>query len=302
MSDRLALVTGGMGFLGRHVVSALVFSGYRVIGLGHGVNDAPINGFQWIDGDVNLESLKEIKETPDVIIHCAGGGSVAFANSNPFVDFSRTVDTTLAVLEYARQCPNVPRVILPSSAAIYGGAKSWPTPETELATPVSPYGIHKLIAEKICQSYARYYLVPVAIVRLFSVYGAGLRKQLLWDACCKFSSGTASFFGSGEEERDWIHVSDAVNLLLRVADFAGEDCPIYNGGSGAVVSNRELLGFLSECFSKGSAPCFSGVVKVGDPDRYHADIRTAKGIGWSPQVAWKEGVAGYAEWFKKGAI
>ncbi len=302
MSDRLALVTGGMGFVGRHVISALILAGYRVIGVGHGVNNVPINGFRWIEGDVDLETLKNIKEVPEIVIHCAGGGSVAFANSNPFEDFSRTVDTTLAVLEYARQCSSIPRVVLPSSAAVYGGAKSWPTPEAELAAPVSPYGIHKYMAEKICQSYAKYYSIPVAIVRLFSVYGVGLRKQLLWDACCKFSEGTASFFGCGNEERDWIHISDAVSLLLHVASFAGEHCPIYNGGSGSAVSNRELLSFLSGYFDNSSELCFSGVVKVGDPDRYHADIRAAKDIGWSPRVTWEEGVAGYAEWFKKGAV
>lgn len=301
MADRTALVTGGMGFVGHHVTSALISQGYRVVGVGHGSAPLPesTQNFRWIEGDIKLEVLNAINEPPDLIFHCAGGGSVAFANNAPFVDYSRTVETTLAVLEYARISPAKPRVVLPSSAAVYGDASIFPTPESQLTAPVSPYGVHKEIAEKICQSYARHYSVSVAIVRLFSVYGVGLKKQLLWDACRKLSEGNTAFFGTGEEVRDWIHVSDAVALMIRAADFAGESCPIYNGGGGEAFSNRVLLEFLAERLGVIQKPCFSGQTKAGDPLKYCADIDKSRAINWTPKVSWKDGVSEYAEWFQR---
>ena len=157
---------------------------------------------------------------PDVIVHCAGSGSVGFSMTHPYQDFQRTVATTLAVLEYARLYAPRARVAYPSSAGVYGEVQKLPIAETDPLSPASPYGVHKRFAEELCASYAQHFGIAVAVVRLFSVYGAGLRKQLLWDASQKIMRGENRFFGTGEEIRDWLHVEDAASLLIAAAGHA----------------------------------------------------------------------------------
>jgi len=139
-------------------------------------------------------------------------------------------------------------------------------------------------------------------VRLFSVYGAGLRKQLLWDASQKIMRGENNFFGTGDEIRDWLHVEDAASLLITAAGHASAMCPIVNGGSGAGVTVREVLAELFTRFERADAPNFSGAARSGDPVGYVADIARAREWGWQPLVDWKQGVCEYVGWFKGGAL
>src|SRR3990167_1898942 len=96
-----------------------------------------------------------------------------------------------------------------SSATVYGLAKQLPISEDATLRPISPYGVYKSMAEQLCQVYDNYYQLSIAVVRLFSIYGAGLQMQLLLDGCNKLCMGQAEFFGTGEEIRDCLHVIDA---------------------------------------------------------------------------------------------
>ena len=299
---KTALVTGAFGFLGRHVARQLTRDDWRVIGLGHGSwtrdewDDWGIA--EWHRGDVTLETLITYASEPDLILHCAGSGSVGFSMTHPYQDFQRTVTTTLAVLEYARFCAPRTRIAYPSSAGVYGTVQKLPITETDPLTPSSPYGVHKRVVEELCASYAKHFGIHVALVRLFSVYGAGLRKQLLWDASRKIFGGKNGFFGTGEEIRDWLHVKDAASLLITAAGRSSTECPIVNGGSGVGVSVREILMELFACFGSQDPPVFFGTSRSGDPSGYVADISMAEGWGWRPTVCRHEGVREYAEWFK----
>jgi UDP-glucose 4-epimerase len=299
---KTALVTGAYGFLGRHVARQLARDDWRVIGQGHGSwtrdewDDWGIA--EWHGGDVTLETLITYASEPDLIIHCAGSGSVGFSMTHPYQDFQRTVATTLAVLEYARFYAPRTRIAYPSSAGVYGTVQKLPITETDPLTPSSLYGVHKRMAEELCAGYAKHFGIHVALVRLFSVYGAGLRKQLLWDASRKIFDGKNVFFGTGEEIRDWLHVEDAASLLITAAGRSSTECPIVNGGSGVGVSVREILMELFACFGSTGLPVFSGASRSGDPSGYVADISLAEGWGWRPTVGRQEGVLEYAEWFK----
>jgi UDP-glucose 4-epimerase len=176
-----------------------------------------------------------------------------------------------------------------------------PIAESDPLLPVSPYGVHKKISEEMCCSYARNFGLSVAIVRLFSVYGIGLRKQLLWDACMKIRDGGNGFFGSGMETRDWLHINDAASLLFTASERASSECPIVNGGAGQGVLVRDVLSELFDCFGRSDAPQFSGAARTGDPVHYIADISRLAGWSWHPNMQWREGMREYAEWFKKGA-
>jgi UDP-glucose 4-epimerase len=242
-------------------------------------------------------------EKPHAMLHFAGSGSVGFSLANPLEDFERTVRSTAHVLEYVRKYSPDTRVIYASSASVYGAVKKLPISETSPRSPISPYGAHKAMAEQLIELYARQFQVSAAVVRFFSVYGTGLRKQLLWDGCRKLADGGMTFMGTGREVRDWLHVEDAARLMVMAADKATAGCPIVNGGTGSGVSVREILTELA--VNLGSLPAgvrFSGAERVGDPPAFVADIARAGRWGWRPLVPWRNGVAAYAKWWKEAEI
>jgi UDP-glucose 4-epimerase len=298
-------VTGANGFLGRHVARCFAGRGHAVLGIGHGEwlrEEWELWGLSgWHSADVTLETLRQHAGEPAVIVHCAGGGSVSFSIDDPIADFERTVVTTAHVLEYVRKSAPSCRVVYPSSASIYGTAETVPIGEDCPAAPISQYGTHKLMAEQMVTSYGRQFGTSAAIVRLFSVYGCGLRKQLLWDACRKFASHDSVFMGTGDEMRDWLHVEDAATLLLAAAEHASPRCPTVNGGSGQGVTVRDVLLHLGSGPFQ-TEPSFSGAQRMGDPTRFVADIESAKAWGWLPKRRWTEGVEEYAKWWKRNLL
>jgi UDP-glucose 4-epimerase len=304
--SRAALVTGAHGFIGRHASRHLARRGWRVLGLGHGRFDAAereawgLSDFTY--ADVTLASLAATGFKPDLVVHCAGGSTVGYSLTHPLQDFERTAATTAAMLEFVRDTARGARIAFLSSAAVYGDAGSQPLAETTPLAPVSPYGVHKRIGEDLCRMYAAQFRVRCVILRLFSVYGAGMRKQLLWDAANRARAGEgASFAGTGRELRDWLHVEDAASLIETAQELASADCPVLNGGTGAGVPVAQILGELFAAFGRADAPRFTGERRAGDPQAFVADIARARAAGWQPQIAWRDGVRGYAEWFRKTA-
>jgi UDP-glucose 4-epimerase len=298
------VVTGANGFLGRHAARLFARKGHTVLGIGHGEwsrEEWESWGLsEWRQADITLSTLQQFAEHPSVIVHCAGGGSVSFSAENPLGDFERTVVTTAHVLEYVRWHAPSCSVVYPSSASVYGTVENMPIREDCRVSPISQYGVHKLMAEHIVASYARQFGTSASIVRLFSVYGSGLRKQLLWDACCKFANRDSDFMGTGEEVRDWLHVEDAAELLLAAADHASAQCPTVNGGNGEGIKVREVLRHLGRSFLQGElTPRFTGKQRTGDPSRYVADIESAKAWGWLPKRGWQDGVSEYAAWWQR---
>jgi UDP-glucose 4-epimerase len=303
---RLALVTGARGFIGRHLSRRLAASGWRVTGLGRGGWDrgeSRVWGVsEWHDDEVTLQALQARAGGPELIVHCAGGASVAASIEQPLRSYHDTCSTTAAVLEYVRLCAPGASLVLPSSVAVYGEAPGQPIAEGAPLQPVSPYGVYKQIAEQLCRSYARDYRIAVAVVRLFSVYGPGLRKQLWWDACGRLSRDESPrFSGDGSETRDWLHVTDAAALLELAGERASRDCPVVNGGSGEAPSLGELLERLFALLGRSDRPQFTGVGRKGDPKRHLADTRRARAWGWAPRTGWREGLAEYVDWFRREA-
>lgn len=306
-----AIITGAHGFLGRRCAEGFSAAGYDVHGIGHGGwPEAEYSKYgikTWISADITYEALCSIGCGADIdaVVHCGGGSSVAYSVEHPSLDFRKTVESTLAVLEFIRRENPGARLVYPSSTAVYGAAcADERISEGRALNPVSPYGFHKAAAELLCESYHRNYGVKCSIIRFFSLYGEGLTKQLLWDACNKIANAPegsdVEFFGTGNETRDWLHVSDAVGLMLiTAASTAPFD--IVNGGSGVKTTIAETLALIVKSFEKlGRAGCgisFRGAVKPGDPAHYWADTSRAEAMGWSPRVAFPDGAARYVEWF-----
>lgn len=297
------LVTGGFGFLGRAVARIFKARGCRVVGIGHGAwaqEEARTHGFDvWRESDVSLVGLAALGERYDLVVHCAGAGSVGFSMTNPLEAFDKTVRGTAELLDHLRRSGSTAVLVYPSSAAIYGAADDEPLAETHAMNPVSPYGYHKKITEDLLECYSKYFGVRVAIVRFFSIYGPELTKQLLWDAAAKLSSGEkeATFWGTGDETRDWIHVDDAAALIARVADGDARFV-VVNGATGERVTVARVLEMLRRAMNVDIALRFNGVIKPGDPRYYHADMTRALASGWRPSIALSDGLAGYVRWMR----
>lgn len=298
------LITGGFGFLGRAVAKNYKQQGYKVVGIGRGrwdAADASLHGFDsWFDASITLSSLMTLTDRFDVVAHCGGNGSVGYSMDHPLQDFEKTVQGTVELLEFLRVARSSAVLVYPSSAGVYGAKEDLPIDTDAVLNPISPYGYHKRIAEELLESYSRAYGIKVAIVRFFSIYGAGLTKQLLWDAASKLTnagSDTAMFWGTGEETRDWIASSDAAALMASAAKTE-KRFVIVNGGSGERVTVRSVLMLLRAALEVSTNIEFNGRVRDGDPRFYHADISQAKALGWVPQVRLEAGIAKYAQWFK----
>jgi len=298
-----ALVTGAFGFIGRHAARRLARGGWNVSGIGHGhFDDAArkawgLNGF--VSADVTLDGLRACGVTPGLIVHCAGGSTVGASLARPLADFERSVATTAAVLEFARTAAPGARVVFISSAAVYGDAGAQPLREGAVPAPISPYGVHKRAAEELCRMFGSQFGVASIVLRLFSVYGARMRKQLLWDAANRLRSGNATFGGTGRELRDWLHVEDAAALIERAGALASRECPVINGGTGVGTPVSEVLAGLASALGTSAVPRFSGEKRPGDPESLVADVAKATAAGWRAEIDWKEGVLGYAAWFRE---
>ena len=305
MTFNKVIITGGYGFIGRHLSKHLAKQGCSISGIGHGTwSKSEWNkwGFaEWSSADVTLESLKTLNFKPDVIFHCAGSGSVGFSLNNPLKDFQRSVVSTAETLEFIRTYSHETGFVLLSSAGVYGNVNELPISEVTPLNPISPYGFHKKESEDLCFSYSKNFDIKSSIVRLFSVYGEGLRKQLMWDACEKLNHNNIEFWGDGSEIRDWLHIDDTVKLLALAGEITSNQCPILNGASGNGVTTKEVLEKIFYGFNRSETPQFTGSNRTGDPVNFIADISQALRLGWEPQKSLQEGINSYVKWYKDGA-
>lgn len=300
-------ITGAKGFIGRHLALHLYRLGHEVYGIGHGIwpqlesSQWGLSG--WANGDIdsaNLEAMRRSGGLPSRVFHLAGGSSVGTSIASPLEDFSRTVNTSARLLEWLRVSAPEARLVVVSSAAVYGSRYDDPIGEDFPTGPVSPYGHHKLMMEELCRSYVETFGVRCTIVRLFSVYGPELRKQLLWDLCSKLSSEAPvlRLGGSGRELRDWTEIRDVVRLLDTISVVDGDDLVLLNGGSGVATPVSSITELLVNAWGKRTKIEFVGEARPGDPFSLVArpDALANRGFNW--EISLSDGIASYVRWFK----
>lgn len=292
-----ALVTGAAGFLGSAIVAALAAEGHDVLGVDR------IAALQGIRSRIlalpgaDLEAVLA-EERPSLIVHAAGPASVGASIEDPAADFAGSVVVTASLLDAVRRTVPEARVVLLSSAAVYGNPASLPVGEDARLAPLSPYGFHKTVVESLGREYAVVYGLKTASLRIFSAYGAGLARQLLWDVCEKASVGGAvRLFGTGEETRDFIHVDDVASAVLAVAARAPMTGEAYNVASGTETSVREIASQLVAAVALGTPVEFTGEARAGDPLRWRADISRLRALGFVPARTLEDGLAEYAAWY-----
>jgi UDP-glucose 4-epimerase len=304
------LITGAHGFIGKHLARWLAQQGHQVSGLGHGIwpaaEAAAWGVSHWLNGDIqsgNLRLLQQVGGTPDTVYHLAGGSSVGVAIANPREDFFRTVATTAELLEWLRVDAPQARLVAVSSAAVYGSGHEGRIAEDATLTPYSPYGHHKRIMEELCRSYAASYGLRVSIARLFSVFGAELKKQLLWDLCTRLAAGTRPLVlgGSGNELRDWTDVRDVVRALDLLATQASAEVAVVNVGTGAGSTVRQIASGVAGHWplpEPAQALQFSGQSRPGDPFSLVANATDLKQMGFAWEIPVDDGLAAYVRWFQ----
>jgi UDP-glucose 4-epimerase len=301
-------ITGAQGFIGRHLAAWLAERGHTVSGIGHGLwlrPEAAAWGVQrWLNGDIhssNLQQLLRDDGAPDYIFHLAGGSSVGVAIASPYEDFTRTVATTAELLDWMRLEARNTRLVAISSAAVYGAGHVGPVSEDQARLPFSPYGYHKLMMENLCRCYAVSYGIPVAVVRLFSVYGSWLKKQLLWDICSKLASGARQLElgGTGEELRDWTDVRDVVRVLEMTMNLAIEanTMPVINVGTGQATCVREIAAQVLKSWPTEARVEFNGRSRPGDPFSLVSDSSALNMMGFEWSIPVDRGIYDYVQWY-----
>jgi UDP-glucose 4-epimerase len=296
------LITGAAGFLGRYVARHFAEGGYRVVGIDAvPPGTVQVDGMEYhrlqLPGGALREVLREL--APEVCVHCAGCASVGVSMEEPAVDFAGNTVLVFELLEALRlQAPRC-RFLLLSSAAVYGDPASLPVTEEHRIQPLSPYGYHKRQAELICEEFSRIHGVPTASARIFSAYGPGLRRQVVWDICRRWlTAGQLTLHGTGAESRDFIHAGDIAHGLHLLANRAPCEGEIYNLATGREVTIAELANLLLEALGAKTQPAFDGRATPGNPLRWRADVAKISALGFQPAITLESGVEAVAQWAK----
>ena len=203
------------------------------------------------------------------------------------------------VLEAIRDASPDTQIVFTSSATVYGEGPGVPIREDHPKIPESPYGVSKLACEHYLRLFARLYGLKTATVRLFSVYGPRLRKQVVYDFMCKLRENPDELFiyGDGTQVRDMNHVANVVEALLLISRRAAMEGEVYNVASGEPVTILELAHGL--CAAMGLRPefAFSGEVRPGETQRWVPDPKKLFDLGYRNRVSLAEGLADTASWF-----
>ncbi|MGO9145148.1 MAG: NAD-dependent epimerase/dehydratase family protein [Desulfomonilia bacterium] len=295
------LITGVAGFIGRFVAKYFAEQGWITIGIDSiPYENAPV---MYLSSYKQLhlpdEALHTIlhEHSPEACINCAGRSSVPWSFPNPAIDFASNTVLPYYILDACRLHSPATKCINISSAAVYGNPEILPVCEDAKSAPISPYGFHKLQSELIYREFHHIYGLPTASVRIFSAYGPGLRRQVLWDICQKaLSSASIVLQGTGRESRDFIHAYDiarAFMILTKLAPMQGE---IYNLASGQETTISELSSILLGALNYKCRIIFDGQVPAGVPSNWKADISKISALGFKPSIPFKQGAEAFAAW------
>lgn len=297
MTYRVGWVTGATGFIGRHLVTELEANGWRTVCFGRRSIELAGRTIEALDQDGVIRAVAAAG-LPDTVFHFAGGATVGASFENPFADFESNVASTAWLLDRVRRISPACHFVMASSSAVYGSNHIEKIGVKSATEPYSPYGYHKLVAEQIAKSYVENFDTSVTILRLFSVYGAGLQKQFLFDVCKKLSfGGTVTLAGSGNEMRDWCHVSDVVRAARELSPAGKGECRVFNIGTTRGSATREVAGLLQSAWGSGSHIEFSGVVRPGDPFFLVADPNSLP-PGFSALKSIEKGVIEFVDHFR----
>ena len=310
----LALVTGGAGFIGSHLVEALTAAGRSVrvfddFSTGHRENLGHIvPAPKIVEGSLtDPATVERAVAGCDVVFHLGALASVAKSVEDPVLNHAINATGTLNVLNAARKA-SVRRLVYAGSASAYGGADD-PAGQDE-ATPLcalSPYAAAKLAGEFSCQSFAAVYPLETVRLRFFNVFGPRQRADSPYSGVIAIFTAlltagrTPTVHGDGLQSRDFVSVTDVAKALILAAEVPGISGQIYNVGTGRSVTLLDLIAVLNELLGT-NAVAVHGPIRAGDVRHSRAKIdRIRRDLGFDPSVSFEEGLRQTLEWYRSEA-
>ncbi|MDR0606480.1 MAG: NAD-dependent epimerase/dehydratase family protein [Bacteroidales bacterium] len=291
------LIIGSCGFIGSHLYG---FFEKNHFVYGVDLIHSTQNKFSLITN--NLDGLDKlfITHSFDVCINASGNGSVPVSMENPFLDFERNTHTVAKILELIRTLSPSCKYINLSTAGVYGNPAKLPISETDKVSPISPYGFHKYCSELFCEEYFKIFGIKTVNLRLFSIYGEKLKKQLFWDIFQKtLVSEQIELYGTGNETRDFIYIKDLVSAIDCVIKHAAFNGNIINVASGKETAIKEAASIFCSYLGKNIEITFNQKTKQGDPVKWRADISILGTLGFTPHYTINEGLKYTAQWLKE---
>lgn len=295
------LVVGAAGFLGQTITRYFNKQGDTIYGIDLvQPENAPIHELKeyqtmHLPDDHFVDLLK--KWQPDVCLHCGGLASVPYSYLQPQEDYQNGPFLTFYLLNQIRQVLPACKFILLSSAAVYGNPETLPVHEQHKIAPISVYGFHKWQSEILCSEFATVYGMKTASARIFSAYGIGLRRQVVWDIIYKILTQPEVILqGDGNESRDFVHADDiafALETIIQSAPMQGES---YNVASGIETKISELVAMISSTLHSEKLIKYSGELPAGTPTNWRADLRRIASIGYSPKLSLQTGIESMLKW------
>lgn len=300
-----ALVTGGAGFIGSNLCAELLAQGAEVrivdnLSSGYAVNLDSLIGAEFRLGDIrNADLMMEACDGCDTLFHLAASVGNKRSIDNPVEDAEINAIGTIRVLEAARKA-GVTKVVVSSSAGIYGELKTIPICEDHPIDPLTPYGASKLFSEKQALAYAYVYGLEAVCLRYFNVYGRNQRFDAYGNVIPIFAFNALKgrpidIFGDGLQTRDFVNVADVVQANIRAACSPGT-VGAFNIASGTQTQILELAHKISDFVPDRVAIRHLGI-RPGDVAHSLADISAAQtGFGYKPAVDMATGLEDYMAW------
>ena len=306
------IVTGAAGFIGSHLVETLLKQGEKVIGIDE-VNDyydpelkrknlayfAKHPNFQLLEGNILSLDWRSLLANTEVIYHQAAQAGVRASWGEGFRSYTeRNINATQVLLEAAKDAPKLKKFVLASSSSVYGNAETFPTSETACPQPVSPYGITKLAAERLCSLYYHNFGVPATMLRYFTVYGPRQRPDMAFHIFFKsiLRGEAISIYGDGQQTRDFTFISDCIAANLAAAKVPEAVGEIFNIGGGSRVALAEVIHTMENIVDRPIRINYLESSR-GDARDTSADVSKAQKIlGYQAQVSLREGLRQEWEW------
>jgi UDP-glucose 4-epimerase len=288
-----ALVTGGGGFIGHHLVRRLLADGYEVRVLDNFASGRRerLEGLDvsLVEGDLrSYERAHTAVRGADVVFHLGALPSVPRSVQDPLTTGAVNVEGTLNVLLASRD-EGVSRVVFASSSSVYGANDVLPKTEEDQPLPVSPYGVSKLAAEHYCRAFTAVYALETISLRLFNVFGPGQDPLSQYAAVvprfiAAFAEGTAPvIYGDGLQTRDFTYVADVVDAFMLAAEADIPSGDVFNIAAGSETSLLDLIEILRELFGSALEPRFEPA-RAGEVRRSCGDAhKVSTVLGWAPR-------------------
>jgi UDP-glucose 4-epimerase len=309
----VCLVTGGAGFIGSHLVEALVGRGHEVrvldnLSTGCRSNlEAVADRIDFLQGDItDLQQVRDAVRGVEVVYHQAALASVPRSVADPLATHNVCVNGTLHVLLAARDA-KVRRVVYAASSSAYGNSARLPKAEADPTAPLSPYAVAKLAGEQYCAAFSEVYGLETVRLRYFNVFGPRQTPDSPYAAVIPLfiqalTSGRGPVLhGDGQQSRDFTFVEDVVQANLLAADAPGVSGRVYNVACGKRTTLLELVAHLNELLGTRVAPTHTES-RPGDVRHSQADIsRAVADLGYRPTTDVRRGLARCLEWWRQRA-